>query len=42
MSWSENLKRPLVPLKVQKASLELHLGTIPVGLGWVGLGWVRV
>ena len=28
-----DLKRPLVPLKVVKASLELHFGTIP---GWVG------
>ena len=27
---------PLVPLEVAKASQELHLGTIPVRLGWVG------
>ena len=28
----------LVPLKVAKASLELHLGTIPVGVGWGRVG----
>ena len=27
-------KMPLVPLKVAKTSLELHLGTIPVRVGW--------
>ena len=27
--------KPLVRLKMAKSSLELHLGTIPVGLGWV-------
>ena len=34
----DNLKRPLVPFKVTKTSLERHLGTIPGGLGKVGLG----
>ena len=29
----------MVPLKVAKFSLELHLGTIPVGVGSVGVGW---
>ena len=29
----------LLPLKVAKASLELHLGTIPGGVGWGGVGW---
>ena len=28
--YEEDLKKPLVPLKVAKASLELHLETIPV------------
>ena len=28
---------PLVPLKVPKSSLELHLGTIPGRVGCVGL-----
>ena len=32
----DDLKRPLVPLKVAKPSLELHLGTIPGRVGWVG------
>ena len=32
----DDLKRPLVPLKVAKFSPELHLGTIPGRLGWVG------
>ena len=32
----DDLKRHLVSLKVTKASLELHLGTIPGGVGWVG------
>ena len=36
----DNLKRPLVPLKVAKPSLELHLETIPVGVGWGRVGWV--
>ena len=38
----DDLKRPLVPLKLAKASLEVHLETIPgrVGLGRVGLGRV--
>ena len=27
-----------MPLKVAKASLVLHIGTIPVGSGWVGPG----
>ena len=30
----DDLKRPLVPSKVAKASLELHLGTIPGRVGW--------
>ena len=30
-----DLKRPLVHLKLAKASLELHLGTIPGQVGWV-------
>ena len=34
----DNLKRPLVPLKVAKFRLKLHLGTIPGGVGSVGLG----
>ena len=38
----KDLKKPLVPLKVAKASLELHLETIPVrvGPGRVGPGRV--
>ena len=32
----DDLKRPLVPSKVAKASLELHLGTIPGRVGLVG------
>ena len=32
----DDLKRHLVPSKVAKASLELHLGTIPVRVGLVG------
>ena len=37
--FEDDLKGPLVPLKVAKPSLELHLGTIPGRLGyWVGLG----
>ena len=31
----DNLKRPIVPFKVAKSSLDLHLGTIP---GRVGTG----
>ena len=31
--YEEDLKKPLVPLKVAKASLELHLETIPVRSG---------
>ena len=34
----DELQRKLVPLKVAKASLELHLGTIPGGVGWGGVG----
>ena len=30
-----DIKRPLVPLKVAKASLELHFETIPVRVGQV-------
>ena len=33
-----DLKRPLVPLKVAKASLELHLETIPGQVGSVQSG----
>ena len=36
-----DLKRPLVPSKVSKASLELHLRTIPGGVGSGRLGWVQ-
>ena len=35
----DNFIRPLVALKVTRNSLELPLGTIPVGVGW---GWVGV
>ena len=35
--FDNKIKRPLVSLKVAKASLELPLGTIPGGLGW-GVG----
>ena len=31
--YEEDIKKPLVPLKVAKASLELHLETIPVRVG---------
>ena len=34
----DDLKRPLVPLKVAKASIELHLGTIPSRCGSVRSG----
>ena len=33
-----DLKRPLVPLKVAKASLELHLGIIPGRVGSCRVG----
>ena len=36
MVIEEDLRRPLVPLKVSKCSIELHLGTIPGRVGWVG------
>ena len=36
----DDLKRPLVPSKVSKASLELHLRTIPGRVASAGLGWV--
>ena len=35
-----DLRRPLVHLKLAKASLELHLGTIPGRVGSVGVGSV--
>ena len=35
----DGLKGPLVPLKVAKSSLELHLGTIPGRVGWGRVGW---
>ena len=35
----DNLKGPLVPLKVAKSSLELHLGTILVEVDWGWVGW---
>ena len=31
--YEEDIKKPLVPLKVAKANLELHLETIPVRVG---------
>ena len=36
-----DLKRPLVPLKVAKAILELHLETIPGRVGSVRVGSVQ-
>ena len=38
----DDIKSPLVPLRIAKASLELHLDTFParVGLGRVSLGRV--
>ena len=36
MVIEEDLRRPLVPLKLSKCSIELHLGTIPGRVGWVG------
>ena len=33
-----DLKRPLIPLKVAKARLELHFGTIPAWVGSVRVG----
>ena len=38
----DDFKGPLVPLKVAKSSLELHLGTILVRVGSVGVGSVGV
>ena len=37
-----DIKRPVVPLKVAKASIELHLETIPARSGSVRSGSVRV
>ena len=36
-----DLRRPLVHLKLAKASLELHPGTIPGGIGSGGVGLVQ-
>ena len=37
----DNLKRPIVPFKVAKSSLDLHLGTIPGRVGSGRVGWVQ-
>ena len=37
----DDLKRPLVSLKVVKSSLELNLGTNLGCVGWFGLGCVQ-
>ena len=37
----DDLKRPLVSLKVVKSSLELNLGTNLGWVGWFGLGCVQ-
>ena len=38
----DDLKRPLVPLKLAKPNLELHLGTIPGRVGWGRVGSGRL
>ena len=39
--YEKDLKRPLVPLKEAKATLDLYLETIPVRVGSVRFGSVR-
>ena len=39
--YEENLKRPLVPLKEAKATLEMYFETIPVRVGSIWVGLVR-